>query len=42
MTHLFGDGLIFGGSLVKRRVAYIYIYIHFFFRNEIHSLLVLP
>ena len=27
MTHLFGDGLIFGGSLVKLRVAYTYIYI---------------
>ena len=29
MTHLFGDGLIFGGSLVKLRVAYIYIYMFF-------------
>ena len=28
MTHLWGDGLIFGGSLVKLRVACIYIYIY--------------
>ena len=40
--NLWGEGLIFGGSLVKLRVAYIiYIYI-IFFSNEIHSLLVLP
>ena len=30
MTHLWGDGLIFGGSLVKLRVAYVYIYIYIY------------